>query len=505
MLQNVDRIDRLVRNVDAAARHLAAIVQSSDDAIASTTLDGVFDSWNPSAERLFGFSTDEAIGQHIRIIAFPEQLAEEEEILDRIRRGESVELLETIRRRRDGSLVEVALTVSPIRDPGGEIVGASRIARDIGDRRRMELQALRLAAIVNSSEDAIVSKDLRGRITSWNPAAERMFGYTADEAVGQSILLIIPEERRAEEDHVLSRIAQGLSVEHFQTVRRRKDGQLIDVSLAVSPIRDSTGRVVGASKIARDITEQRRLVRELEETSRLKDEFLATLSHELRTPLNAIMGYARMLSSGRIDEGRKGRALQLIDRNAQMLARLVSDVLDVSRIVAGKTRLQITRADLVAVLNGAVDVVRPAMDAKRLRFEWKPAVPTLAIMADADRLQQVFWNLLANAVKFTPEGGTVSVEVAAKGGDAVVAVRDTGMGIDPAFLPHLFERFRQADAGVGREFAGLGLGLAIVRHFVELHGGRVHAASAGKGHGATFTVALPLGFAERQASGVRDD
>jgi PAS domain S-box-containing protein len=351
--------------------------------------------------------------------------------------------------------------------------------------------ALRLAAVVQSSDDAIVSKSLEGIIESWNPAAERMFGYTADEAVGRSINIIIPPERRDEETLVLSRIRQGLSVEHFETVRRRKDGTFIEISLTVSPVKDENGVVVGASKIARDISERRRLLRELEEASRLKDEFLATLSHELRTPLNAIMGYARMLKSGTIGEASRDRAIELIDRNADVLARLVSDVLDVSRIVAGKTRLNVKRCDLRAVIAAAIDVVRPAAEARTLQILWEEPAEAVHVVGDPDRLQQVFWNLLANAVKFTPEGGRVMVNVEQRDKDVVASFQDTGIGIDPEFLPNVFQRFRQGDATLRREHQGLGLGLAIVRHFVELHGGTVRAQSAGRNQGATFTVTLP--------------
>jgi PAS domain S-box-containing protein len=355
----------------------------------------------------------------------------------------------------------------------------------------VEAPALRLAAVVRSSDDAIVSKDLNGIIESWNPAAERMFGFTAAEAVGQSITMIIPDDRLEEETLVLSRIRQGLAVEHFETVRRHKSGRLVEISLTVSPIKDEDGRIIGASKIARDISEQRRLMRELEEASRLKDEFLATLSHELRTPLNAIMGYARMLMSNSIGEPNRKRAIELIDRNAQVLARLVSDVLDVSRIIAGKTSLNVKRCNLTKVIAASIDVVRHALDAKQLELAWDPGSSPVVLTADPDRLQQVFWNLLANAVKFTPEGGRVAVRIVPSESLVSVIVEDTGIGIPPDFLPSVFQRFRQADTTVLRESGGLGLGLAIVRHFVELHGGSVRAASDGIGRGSTFTVTLP--------------
>jgi PAS domain S-box-containing protein len=356
----------------------------------------------------------------------------------------------------------------------------------------VDATALRLAAIVETSDDAIISKDLDGRIESWNESAERIFGYTAAEAIGQSIRMIIPAERYSEEDEVLSRIRRGESVKHYETVRVRKDGSKIEISLTVSPIRTADGQIIGASKIARDITERKRLVRELEEANRLKDEFLATLSHELRTPLNAIMGYGRMLRSGSLAEELRARALELIDRNAHSLARLVSDVLDVSRIVSGKMRLSLKPCDVTSVVAAAIEVVRPTLDVKRIELDFATEPGPTSILGDPDRLQQVFWNLLTNAAKFTPDGGRISVRVSRTSRHARIRITDTGTGIDAALLPHVFERFRQGDTGANREMSGLGLGLSLVRHLVELHTGRVVAASPGPGLGSTFEVTLPL-------------
>ena len=283
----------------------------------------------------------------------------ENELLQRVRQGERVEPHETARIRKDGRKIEVLLSLSPVHGPGGELIGVSRIVRDITERKRMEREALRLAAIVDSSDDAIVSKDLNGIVTSWNRAAEQMFGYTADEIVGKSIKTIIPPDRLPEEDFVLSQVRKAIRIEHFETVRVRKDGSLIDISLTVSPIKGKDGQVIGVSKIARDISERKRLLAELEQSNRLKDEFLATLSHELRTPLNAVMGYAQMLREGKIGEQSQGRALELIDRNARALVRLVSDVFDISTIVAGKARLKLEPCDL-GTGPGSRDRCRPA-------------------------------------------------------------------------------------------------------------------------------------------------
>jgi PAS domain S-box-containing protein len=350
--------------------------------------------------------------------------------------------------------------------------------------------AARLAAIVRSSDDAIVSKDLTGRITSWNAAAERLFGYTAEEAVGRHIHLIIPSDRRQEEDYVLAQVKAGVGVDHFETMRQRKDGTLIDISLTVSPIRAANGEIIGASKIARDITESKRMRRELEDANRAKDEFLAVLSHELRTPLNTVIGYAMMLQRGDLPSEHMTKAVAAIGRNADALMRLVNEVFDTSAIVTGKLRLDVSPCDLSGLLHDVIDGIRPAAEAKGLELQL--AVDRgLIVMGDANRLRQVLWNLLSNAIKFTTEG-YIRVSARRDGARAHVSVEDTGIGIQPESIPLLFQRYWQGDRTVTREHGGLGLGLALARHFMEMHGGEITATSEGLGRGATFHIRVPL-------------
>jgi len=480
-----------VNTVDPSTLVLAAVVSSSDDAIITQSLDGTIETWNRGAERMFGYSALEAVGRPASILVPPERLEEEDTAIERIRRGDPVRHFETERVSKSGLRVPVSVTISPVLTPTGEIYGISRIARDLTERRALERNAFHLAAIVDSAEDAIASKDINGIVQSWNRGAERMFGYTAEEMIGRSIRTIIPRERWHEEDEVLARIRSGRSTDHFETLRQRKDGSLIEISLSVSPIKTSTGAIIGASKIARDITTPRRLMREAEEANRVKDEFLAMLSHELRTPLNAVLGYTRMLREGRLGPDRQERAIETIERNANLLAQLVADVLDVSSIVTGKVRLKVTSCDLKALVQAATDVVRPSADAKGLELRIEaPETPVLAA-CDGERIQQVFWNLLSNAVKFTPSG-RVSIALQNSGGRAKVTVTDTGVGIPAKSLPFVFQRFWQGETAAHRAVGGLGLGLALARHFVELHGGAIQAASEGEGKGATFTVTLPL-------------
>jgi len=383
------------------------------------------------------------------------------------------------------------------------------------DYREAELSRSRLAAIVDSSDDVIISKTLDGIITSWNRAAERLFGWTAAEAIGQHITLIVPDDRRAEEEEVLAQLRRGERVDHFETVRVAKDGQRREVSITVSPVTDAAGRIVGASKIARDVTERRRLEeerasllareqearQEAEALNRAKDQLLATVSHELRTPLNSIFGWAHLIQTAGTDEALRTRAINAILRSASAQARLVEDLLDFSRMISGRMRLDFRAADLSAVIEAALEVVRPAAGAKEIAL-----VATLdgslgTMMGAPDRLQQIVWNLVMNAVKFTPRGGRVEVSVRRASRTVDIVVEDTGEGMAPDFLPHVFEAFRQADSSTTRAHGGLGLGLALVRQLVELHGGRVRAESAGKGRGSTFTVTLPLAVPRSETEG----
>ncbi|HYC99861.1 MAG TPA: PAS domain S-box protein [Phycisphaerales bacterium] len=412
--------------------------------------------------------------------------------------------------------------VAPMRADGapgaGAVTGLIAVTRDITDLKRAEeevaradIASSRLAAIIESSDDAIVSKDLNGVIQSWNSGAQRIFGYTADEVVGRHISVLIPPERLSEEDEVLSRLRRGERIDHFETVRCAKDGRLLNISLTVSPVKDSEGRVVGASKVARDISERKRSDEErerllaseraaradAERAGRMKDEFLATLSHELRTPLSAVLGWAGILRKKPADPDTLEQGLAVIERNARLQSQLIGDLLDMSRIISGKMRLDVQRVELPVVIEAALESVRPAADAKGIRVVTELETITERVMGDPARLQQVVWNLLSNAVKFTPSGGRVSVELRRKAGNGgasnvEIQVRDTGRGMSAEFLPRAFERFRQADSSAAREYGGLGLGLAIVKQLVELHGGGVSVASEGSGLGSTFTVQLPV-------------
>ncbi len=378
---------------ELAQLRLAAIVQSSDDPIISKDLNGIVTSWNPAAERVFGYSAKEIVGRSITVIIPASRLDEEKYVLDRIRAGLSVEHFETVRQTKDGELIDISLTVSPIRNAAGRLIGASKIARDIRERKQSDMAALRLGAIVESSDDAIVSKDLNGIVTSWNAAAERMFGYTADEMIGQSITRVIPPERLSEETYVLGRIRAGLRVEHFETIRHDKWGRPMDISLTVSPIRAPDGRVIGASKIARDITKHKLLLesqrdaqareeaarrqvleienRRIQEGSRLKGEFVANMSHELRTPLNSIIGFAEMMADERLGPmpPKYARFSSLILKSAGHLLQLINDILDLAKVESGKIDLKPERVQLAAVVEDVASIAGGLARQRDIRIE----------------------------------------------------------------------------------------------------------------------------------------
>jgi PAS domain S-box-containing protein len=372
-------------------------------------------------------------------------------------------------------------------------------------RRLAEGDQARLAAIVESSQDAIIGKDLRGIVTSWNRAAEHLFGYSAQEMIGQPLLRIFQQERHAEETDILARVAAGQDVAPYESVRATRDGRPIDALITVSPIRERDGTIIGASTIVRDITLQKQSVRErerllaneriaraeAENANRLKDDFLATVSHELRTPLTAIMGWSQLLRRNPSPEALQ-EGLQIIERNSRAQAKLIEDLLDLSRIITGKLRLETTNIRLGDVIHDALRAVEPAASAKEIQLQpvLDPNAPVIS--GDATRLQQVVWNLLTNAIKFTPKKGRVQVFLEQVNSQLEISVVDSGEGIAPEFLPHLFTRFSQADSSTTRRHGGLGIGLAIVRQLVELHGGRVEARSEGKDKGTTMIVRLPI-------------
>jgi PAS domain S-box-containing protein len=499
-----DRISNL-QSPELAPYWLTAIIESADDAIISKTLEGIITSWNKGAERIFGYTAKEAVGQPVTMLIPPDHADEEPAILARLRSGERIEHYETVRLRKDGTLVNISLTVSPIRSHDGSIIGASKIARNITERKRAEAMLREQAEIIKQAYDAIFLRDSANAITLWNRGAERIYGYTQEEALGRS-----PHELLKTEPPIpLKEIYESLRRDGYwegELKHTRKDGEQIVVETRWATVRDERGEVKSILEITREVTERKqaeekllqaaaekeRLYREAQESSRLKDEFLATVSHELRTPLTAILGWAHMLRLGQFDGDSALKAFETIERNARAQSQLIDDLLDVSGIITGKLRIDVRQVDPNSFVEAAIEAVRPAAEAKGVRVQKIMDTGIVSVSGDPVRLQQVVWNLLSNAIKFTTRGGKVQVMLERVNSHIEIAVSDTGAGIAPEFLPHVFDRFRQADQRTTRQHGGMGLGLAIVRHLVELHGGVVRAESPGVGLGSTFTVLLPV-------------
>lgn len=706
----VDITDR--KKVEEASYFLASIVESSEDGIIGKTLDGAIVSWNAGAERIYGYSSDEVKGKPISILSAAEHRDQFAVIFEALKRGESITHLETIRQTKDGRLIDVALTISPIFDESGQVKGASTIVRDITDRKRAEQEKSLLAAQVEKERQRLdkVVANVPGvvweawgepdksnqRIDFVSEHVEKMLGYSVDEWLStpnfwlsvvypddreraareaaeifsgrkggtsrfrwlakdgrvvwveaQSVVICdddenpigmrgvtmdITERKRAEDAQRFLAEASGLlassldyettlasvaklavpkladwctmhivdeggtprqlaiahsdpaKLEAARELRRRfpldldapigvpnvlrtgraefypqinqerlalvarneelaevlrrqglkacmivplvarnrtlgtitlvtaESGRHYDqtdlalaedlahrIALAVDNARlyreaqEAVTAREDALKLRDELLRREHLAREEAETAnRSKDEFLATVSHELRTPLNAILGWAHMLRASTLDQTTQRRALETIERNARSQAQLIEDILDVSRIVTGKLRLDVRPVELASVVESAIDAVRPAADAKDIRIHAVLDPRAGPVSGDPNRLQQVVWNLASNAVKFTDKGGRIQVRLERVNSHIEIAVSDTGQGISSEFLPYVFDRFRQADATSTRRHGGLGLGLAIVRHLVEMHGGTVRADSPGEGSGATFTVQLPL-------------
>lgn len=637
-----------------AQDYLAAIVESSDDAIIAKNLDGIIQACNAAAERLFGYQPGELIGQSVRVLIPHDRQREEDDILARIRQGHRVDHFETVRLTRDGRPIDISLTVSPVHDASGAIIGVSKTARDITQRKQaaaaLAAQQEWFRVTLGSIGDGIIASDPDGHVTYMNGVAETLTGWTNGDATGKPLVDVFhivnettrqpvqnpagvvirsghvvglanhtvlisrdgterpitdsaapirddhgrilgvvlvfrdfTEQQRAEEaiaeqrewfettlesigDAVIATDVRGRIVfmnpiaEHMtgwridaardhacteifnivnETTRRvvenpvtrvLQDGVIVGLAnhtilIAAdgterpiddsgAPIRNRDGRIVGVVLVFHDVSDRRRLETEreaaagererllvaertaraeAERANRLKDDFVAMVSHELRTPLNAILGWTDMMLRKQNDQATVARGLDIVARNTRLQTQLISDLLDVSRIVSGKLRLDMQSVHLASVIDAAVEIVQHTADQKGVEIERQLDTSIGPVAGDPARLQQVVWNLLSNALKFTPNGGRVRIVLRRAGSQAEIIVEDNGAGIPPDFLPYVFDRFQQADASRTRRFGGLGLGLSIVRSLVEFHGGTVQAASGGEGKGSTFTIGLPTG------------
>ncbi|HEX2853886.1 MAG TPA: PAS domain S-box protein [Opitutaceae bacterium] len=353
----------------------------------------------------------------------------------------------------------------------------------------------RLSAIVESSDDAIISKTLDGIIETWNRGAERIFGYTAAEMIGRPLSVLIPADRKEEEVKILERLRAGEHLDHFETVRQRKNGEQIHVSVTISPMRDEKGKIFGVSKIARDISMQKQLEIELrkakdaaEDASKAKNLFISILSHELRTPLTPALAILSSLESAPDLAPEAREQIKMARRNIETEAGLVDDLLDLTRVSGGKVTLHFESVNAHEALRQCLAGVQRGIDEKGISVTFDLRAKNYFVWADPRRLQQVFFNLLSNAVKFTPSRGAITLRSRDAGDNVRIQIADSGEGIEPAMLPKIFRAFEQAPES--RRFGGLGLGLSIVKSLLAMHGGTVVAESQGRGQGSIFTVEM---------------
>jgi len=521
------------RRNEAAIREqrewLQITLSSIGDAVIATNAQGHIRFLNPVAEALTGWTQAEtegkALSEVFRIVNEKTRQTAEDPLTKVLRDGQTVGLANhTLLIAKDGRETPIDDSGAPIKDPADNIVGAVLVFRDITERQYAE-EELRASeefnrGILESAPDCINALDMDGRLLSMNTPGMCLMEVDNFRSVEGKYW--IDSWQDADRDAALAAIetARGGKAGRFQGFCPTAKGAPKWWDVIVAPIRNRQGKVIKLLATSRDITaqyevetERQRIAQErarllkveqraraqAEEANRIKDEFLANVSHELRTPMNAILGWANLLRGGSMNEADTHRAFETIERNASAQARLIEDLLDVSRIITGKLRLERQTVDLVRVIDAALEAARPAAESKQITMESRLDSQVVKVFADPQRLQQIVWNLLSNAVKFTPRGGRVEVEIGERESQIEITVSDTGQGINPDFLPHVFDRFRQAEASTTRKHGGLGLGLAIVRHLVELHGGKVTADSPGEGQGAIFTVSLPTPAVYREA------
>ncbi len=504
--RDVTEIKEAADAVRRSEERLAITLDSIGDAVIATDSSRRITLLNVVAAQLTGWKAAEAIGRPIdeifRIIN--EETGKPAVIpVDEVLATGNVHGLanHTALIARDGTICPIADSAAPIRDADGRIFGVVLVFRDVSAERRIEKMQM-LAAIVESSDDAIISKSPDGIILTWNAGAERMFGYRADEVLGQPMLKLIPTGNPDEEHQLLELIRQGARVEHFETRRVRKDGTMVDVTVTLSPIKDAEGKIVGISSTMRDITDRKKAEEALivareaaESASRAKSEFLATMSHELRTPLNGIIGMNDLLLATELNEQQKKYA-HACSSSGKLLLQLINDILDLSKIEAGKLEIDPRECDIEALVYDVADIMLPSAQKKNLALRCRLAPEACVIgVCDDNRVRQVLVNLIYNALKFTSVG-SVTIDgtrvTHADGTERVrFAVRDTGVGIPAERHDRLFRAFSQVDSSTTRQFGGTGLGLSICRQLVELMGGEIGVESQ-VGVGSTFWFEIPL-------------
>jgi PAS domain S-box-containing protein len=476
---------------------LAAIVDSSDDAIISKDLNGIITSWNPAARRVFGYTAEEIVGQSIlRLI--PEDLhSEEDEILKKIRAGERIDHYETIRVRKSGERFPISVTISPVRDKTGQVTGASKIARDVSERHRLDDSRAQLAAIVDFADDCIISKDLNGIIKSWNHGARRMFGYTSEEMIGQSMLGLIPKDLQYEEDEILRKLRAGERIDHYETTRARKNGELINVSVTISPIRNNLGEVVGASKIARDISDRKRMEKLLIQSEKLAatGRMAAAIAHEVNNPLESLMNLIFLARQNCLGSPKAQDFLLTAESELERVSHIARQTLGYYRDTGSPAEVY-----LHDLIENVLTVYRSKLLASGVVVECT-FNDLRRISVSQGEMLQVFSNVIVNALDAMKAGGKLFISLrktTAQEEEGIKAViRDNGIGIDQENLERIFEPFFTTKGNLGT-----GIGLWVTKQLVENRGGQITVTSStekGKS-GTNVTIYVPFAAPERKGT-----
>jgi PAS domain S-box-containing protein len=502
------------------------LLEASVDGILAFDRDCCYTAWNQSMERISGVRREDVLGKNAFVVfPFLRETGEDKCFQSALVGKDSVSDNRPYTIPETGREGFFRGYYSPLRDEHNEIVGGIAIIRDITESKRADEEALeahqRLTFHVENSPLAVIEWDSDFCVSRWSAAAERIFGWAPEEVIGKHVSewhFVFDDDVNAVAE-ATNRQRVGAELQGIQRNRNyTKAGAVLHCEWYNSVLHDDSGRLVSVLSLVLDVTarkvaeeeraallvRERDLRRHAEEADRLKDEFLATLSHELRTPLTSILGWASLVRNGEVEGANVDRALETIERNARAQARLIDDLLDVSRIITGNLRLDLRPIDLAPIVDAAIDGIRPTAGAKQIQLHPEFDSKGCLVRGDPNRLRQVIWNLLLNAIKFTPRGGRVNVRLNCVQPHAQLTISDTGQGIPAEFLPYAFDRFRQAEGSMSRKQGGLGLGLAVVRHLVELHGGNVRAESGGVGQGATFTVDLPLAVERRDPARAED-
>lgn len=479
---------------EEALRQIQLIVENSHDAIIGETLDGIITAWNGGAAKMFGYAAHEAIGKSILFLLPPEMKDEVAALMNKVRAGEVVADYDSVRLRKDGSRIAVALSISPIKTEDGTIIGASTVERDITLRKKAEEVLRQIRLIVEDSHDAIIGKTLDGVITSWNGGAKTMFGYSPAEVIGKPMTNLFPPELKDELPRLLEKVRRGEVIADYDSVWLRKDGTRADVEFSISPVHAETGAVTGASVVGRDITERKKAERHIKELNEVRNKFIAIISHQLRTPLTAVNWNLETLLNGdfgRLEETPR-KFLQVTHHASIEITHRIHNLLTAMDVEEGRVRYETAEVTIDSLCAGVVNEMLKKCELKNISCTYTPPPSELpAIEGDGEKLRKVISVLMENAVGYTKDDGKIAVRLRQKGDGIRLEVSDTGIGIPKAEQHHIFTRFFRASNASAMQPDAFGLGLFIAKSFIEQHHGKIGFESA-EGKGSTFWFEIPL-------------